>query len=371
MSEDQKKINWWEPQVGEKEKELLLQVLDSNFLNDGEFTTRFEQQLADLLDCKHAVAVTSGTSALFLALVANGIGHGDEVIVPDITFIATANAVVMAGAKPILVDVVPQTLNISPAEIRKAITPQTKAIIPVHISGRPADMLNILKIAEEHGLAVIEDAAEALLSKLNGKCLGTYGQAGVISFSPNKTITTGQGGVILTDDYAIGVRLRELKDQGRPVRGTGGDDIHDRIGYNFKLTNMQAAIGIAQLDKLESRTNKMKETYLKYVDGLKGLEELTLLPFQVEKGEVPQWIDALTHRRDELVEYLLEQNIICRNFWFPLHTHKPYSSPDEQFPQSTELSSKAFWLPSSFLLSEIEIEKVCQHIRSFFGKSRQ
>lgn len=371
MSEAQKKIEWWEPQVGEKERKLLLQVLDSNFLNDGEFTTRFEQQLARLLGCKHAVAVTSGTSALFLALVANGIGHGDEVIVPDITFIATANAVSMTGAKPILVDIDPDTLNLSPAEFKKAITLKTKAVIPVHISGRPADMPGILKMAKDNNLLVIEDAAEALLSKLDGKCLGTYGKAGIISFSPNKTITTGQGGVILTDDDTLEVRLRELKDQGRPVRGTGGDDNHDRIGYNFKLTNMQAAIGIAQLDKLVTRTNKMKQTYLQYFDGLKGLEELTLFPFKVEKGEIPQWVDALSPRRDELVEYLLKQNIICRKFWFPLHTHKPYSLSDDQFPQSTALSLKAFWLPSSFLLTETEIEQVCQHIRSFFRKPSQ
>jgi perosamine synthetase len=327
--------------------------------------------LAELLGCKHAVAVTSGTSALFLALAANGIGPGDEVIVPDVTFIATANAVSMTGAKPVLVDIDPDTLNLSPAEFKKNITSKTKAVIPVHISGRPVDMPAILEIANDHDLVVIEDAAEALLSKLNGKCLGTYGKAGIISFSPNKTITTGQGGVILTNDDVLEVRLRELKDQGRPVRGTGGDDNHDRIGYNFKLTNIQAAIGIAQLDKLVNRTNRMKETYLQYVDGLKGLEELTLFPFKVEKGEVPQWIDALSPKRDELVEYLLKQNIICRKFWFPIHTHKPYSLPDGHFPQSTALSLKAFWLPSSFLLAESEIEQVCQHIRSFFGKSRQ
>jgi perosamine synthetase len=368
VESNKKKIEWWEPQVGEEEKELLLQVLDSNFLNDGEFTTRFENHLKKLLSCKHAVAVTSGTSALFLALAASGIGHGDEVIVPDITFIATANAVVMTGAKPVLVDVDPQTLNISPVEIEKAITSKSKAIIPVHISGRPADLPSILKIAKEKNLVVIEDAAEALLSGLSGKYLGTYGNVGIISFSPNKTITTGQGGVILTDDDILASRLRELKDQGRPVRGTGGDDTHDQIGYNFKLTNLQAAIGIAQLEKLGSRIEKIKNTYRQYQELLKDLEDLTLLPFEIEKGEVPQWIDALSPRRDELVEYLLKQNIICRNFWFPLHTHKPYSAPNSQFPQSTELSSKAFWLPSSFLLSETEIEQVCQQIRSFFGK---
>jgi len=356
--------------VGEEERELLIQVLDSNFLNDGEYTTQFEQKLAHLLGCKHVVAVTSGTSALFLALKACGIGPGDEVIVPDITFIATANAVTMAGAQPVLVDVDPNTLNLSPAEFKKAITPKTKAVIPVHISGRPADMPNILEIAENHNLKVIEDAAEALLSKLNGKCLGTFGQAGILSFSPNKTITTGQGGAILLDDDSLEVRLRELKDQGRPVRGTGGNDIHDQIGYNFKLTNLQAAIGIAQLDKLTARTERMKQTCMMYTEGLSDLEELTLLPFQLEKGEIPQWVDALTQRRDELVEYLQTCDIVCRRFWFPLHAHKPYQLPDDAFTNSTHLSAKAFWLPSSFSLTNADIEQVCNQIRKFFGKNQ-
>jgi perosamine synthetase len=370
MNRTSKKIDWWEPQVGEKERELLLQVMDSNFLNDGEYTTQFEQKLSSLLGCKHVVAVTSGTSALFLALAANNIGPGDEVIVPDITFIATANAVKMSGAKPVLVDVDPKTLNLSPAKFEQAINSRTKAVIPVHISGRPADMPHILEIANNNGLHVIEDAAEALFSKLDDKFLGTFGQAGILSFSPNKTITTGQGGAILLNDNTLEVRLRELKDQGRPVRGTGGNDTHDRIGYNFKLTNLQAAIGIAQLDKLSIRVKRMQQTYLKYAEGLKDLEEITLLPFQIDKGEVPQWVDALTEHRDELVEYLQTCDIFCRRFWFPIHTHKPYRLPDDEFPNSTNLATKAFWLPSSFSLSDADIKKVCNQIRKFFKKNQ-
>ncbi len=368
MSITSRRIDWWEPQVGEEERELLLQVLDSNFLNDGEYTTRFEQKLANLLGCKHVVAVTSGTSALFIALSGSGIGPGDEVIVPDITFIATANAVVLAGAKPVLVDIDPYTLNMSTASLKQAITSKTKAIIPVHVSGRPANMDTILEIANNSGLVVIEDAAEALLSKFKEKYLGTIGNAGIISFSPNKTITTGQGGVVLTNDDTLAIRLRELKDQGRPVRGTGGDDTHDRVGYNFKLTNLQAAIGLAQLNKLTERINRMQKTYLQYKEGLKNIEELQLLPFQTNEGEIPQWVDALSPKRDELVAYLEAQNIFCRRFWFPLHTHKPFLLPDEKFPDSTRMTARAFWLPSSFSLSDADIEQVCSQIRNFFQK---
>jgi len=369
MNQTPKRIDWWEPWVGREERDLLIEVLESNFLNDGKYTTQFEEELAHLLGCKHAVAVTSGTSALFLALVANNVGPGDEVIVPDITFIATANAVVMAGAKPILVDISPDSLNLCPKKFEKAITSQTKAVIPVHISGRPADMPTILEIAEKHDLLVIEDAAEAFSSKLNGKCLGTFGHAGILSFSPNKTITTGQGGAILLDDDSLEVRLRELKDQGRPERGTGGNDRHDRIGYNFKFTNLQAAIGIAQLKRLTARTKRMKQTYLKYLEGLKEIEELTVLPFQVETGEIPQWVDALSSQKDDLIKYLENRNVHCRKFWFPLHTHKPYYLPDDEFPNSTELVSKAFWLPSSFCLSDADIEQVCVHICNFFREN--
>ena len=369
MSTTFKRINWWAPQTGDEEKALILEVLDSNFLNDGEYTTRFERMLADLLGCKHAVAVTNGTSALFLALVGSGIGPGDEVIIPDITFIATANAVKLAGAKPVLVDVDPETLNLSPEQLERAITSLTKAIIPVHVSGRPADMPAILSIAAKHKLVVIEDAAEALLSKLNNKCLGTFGQAGIISFSPNKTITTGQGGIVLLDDDTLEVRLRELKDQGRPARGTGGEDTHDRIGYNFKLTNLQAAIGIAQLNDLPNRIDRMKQNYRQYFEKLRDIDEITLPSFNIEEGEVPQWVDALTPRRDELIKYLEEREIFCKKFWFPMHTHNPYRLPDKNFPNSTRLAAQAFWLPSCFSLSDADVDLVCSQIHKFFRKN--
>ena len=370
MSIVSKRISWWEPQIGEEEKALILEVLDSNFLNDGEYTTRFEKMLADTLGCKHAVAVTNGTTALFLALIGSGVCPGDEVIVPDVTFIATANAVVLAGAKPVLVDIDHKTLSIAPQKIEQAITSNTKAIIPVHVSGRPADMVSILSIAAKHKLIVIEDAAEALSSKLNGQCLGTFGQAGIISFSPNKTITTGQGGVILLNDDTLEVRLRELKDQGRPLRGTGGEDTHNTIGYNFKLTNLQAAIGIAQLSTLSARVARMKLNYLQYLDNLQDIEELSFLPFNIEKGEVPQWVDVLSPRRNELIEFLEEKNIICKKFWFPLHRNKPYLLPDEKFPNSTRLSVNAFWLPSCFSITDPDLDLVCNHIREFFGKTK-
>lgn len=359
------KIQWWAPEIGEEEYNLVSNVLRSNYLNEGEVTASFEKRLATLLGTKYAVAATSGTSAIFLALAGLGVGAGDEVIVPDVTFIATANAVTMTGARPVLVDVDSATLTMDPEALLRAITPRTKAVVPVHVSGRAADLASILEIARQHGLYVVEDAAEAFMSKLDGRCLGTFGVAGCLSFSPNKTITTGQGGAVLTDDDKLNYRLRELKDQGRPARGTGGDDVHHSIGYNFKFTNVQAAIGLGQLDYLESRLARMRDIYRWYSRGLSGVDGLTLPGFQLERGESPQWTDAFVDRRDELDRYLAENGVDCRRFWFPIHTQAPYRLPDDNFPNSTRLARKALWLPSAFTLSEEDIGAVCQHVRQF------
>jgi perosamine synthetase len=360
-------IEFWTPQFGPEEKALLADVVDSGFLNDGQLTSRFERQVAGLLGCKHAVATTSGTAAIFLALAGIGVGVGDEVIVPDVTFIATANAVSLAGAKPVLVDVNPHTLNIDPQSVERAITPRTKAIVPVHISGRAADMDSLIDVANRHGLLIVEDAAEAFLSKYQGKYLGTFGIAGCFSLSPNKTITTGQGGLIATDDDRLHVRLRELKDQGRPVRGTGGDDAHNSVGYNFKFTDMQAAVGLAQLRDVPRRIQRMKGNYRGYRDGLRGVQDVSVIPFRIEEGELPQWTDILVSRRDDLYDYLAGRGMRGRRFWHPLHTQTPYRAPAEHFPNSAQQVPRAMWLPSAFTLSDEDVAAVCAEIRNFAG----
>lgn len=360
-----KKIPWWAPQVGSaEERQLINQALDSNFVNEGPLTTEFEQNIARLVGSKFAIATPNCTSAIFLALKALGVGHGDEVIVPDITFIATANAVHLTGATPILVDIEPLTLTISIDAIRQAVTSRTKAIVPVHVTGRAANMDAIISLANEYNLMVVEDAAEALLSKYHGKFLGTLGQAGCFSFSPNKTITTGQGGMIVTNDPGLHTRLRMLKDHGRPVRGTGGDDRHDTIGYNFKFTDLQAAVGLGQLKLLPERTARMKRNYELYTQELKEIPSLKIFPNQ--DGETPQWTDALLENRDKLADYLKQQNIDSRKYWFPLHQQLAYKLPDTNFPNSTRLSPQALWLPSAYTLTDEDVLIVCQEIKNFY-----
>ena len=314
---ENKKIPWWQPRVEREDYEFIKQALDANFINEGPLAERLEKEIASFLDAKYAVATTSGTIAIFLSLKAVGIGYGDEVIVPDATFIATANAVELTGAKPILVDINPNTLTISVDAIKKAVTPKTKAIIPVHVTGRGADMEKIMEIAKKQNLFVIEDAAEALGSKHSAKggsasggkekYLGTWGDTGCFSFAANKTLATGQGGMIVTNSDEIFNRLRPLKDQGRFVRGTGGDDAHNTIGYNFRLTDLQAAVGLGQFAHLKERLARMKRNYKLYAENLKDIKEIKIFPSTDE--ETPQWTDIITNKRDELEKYLREKNI--------------------------------------------------------------
>jgi perosamine synthetase len=359
-------IPWWRPEATGKEIDLLREVVASNYFNDGEWTRHFEAEVARRVGTRFAVATTSGTTALYCALNALGIGPGDEVLVPDITFVATANAVSMAGASVVLVDVDPVTLAMCPEDCRRRITPRSRAIIPVHVSGRGGTVVAIAALGKEQGLPLVEDAAEALLSRHRGRLLGTYGTLGCFSFSPNKTLTTGQGGIVVTDDASLCERLHALKDQGRTVQGTGGDDLHPTIGFNFKFTNLQAAFGLAQLAVLEERIESQKRIYREYLAGLAGLGPVRLFPCAVDEGEVPQWTDVEANQRDALATALEAQGIGCRRFWFPLHAQKPYFQPGGRFPVATRLAARALWLPSAFQLTSSEVQTVCSAIRRFY-----
>jgi perosamine synthetase len=295
--------------------------------------------------------------------------QGDDVILPDITFIATANAVKLAGASPLLVDVNPKTFCIDPASIKSAITDRTTAIIPVHVSGRAAQMDSILEIARKYDLRVIEDAAEAFGSRTRDGALGTFGDVGCLSFTATKIITTGQGGMVVTKDPDIHRRLRELKDQGRAVRGTGGADKHDSLGYNFKLTNLQAAVGLAQLETLAARQDHSRRIFNIYRDLLQDNPKVQLPGFDMTSGECPLWVDALVNGRDSLHDYLVARNIETRKFWYPLHTQIPYRSADEKFDASMMVSSNALWLPSSLTLNDDDISRTCEEINEWAKKS--
>ncbi len=238
-----------QPWIDDSEMHELMKVVQSTFVTEASLTKEFEQMTRDLTKAKHAIAVANGTLGLFCALKALGIGIGDEVIVPDLTFIASANAIIMAGAKPVFCDVEINTLCIDIEKAKSKVTANTKAIMPVHLYGQSADMVKVLNFAKENNLKVIEDAAQGVGVLFEGKHVGTFGDIGILSYYGNKTITTGEGGIILTNDDELAKICYRLKNHGRDTKGTF---IHEHIGFNFSFTEMQAALGVSQMKKLNA-----------------------------------------------------------------------------------------------------------------------
>lgn len=365
VSETAKKIDWFMPEMSGGEMKRLRDVIDRNYVNDGPLSREFERQIARRIGVAHAVAVTNGTSAITLALMACGVGPGDEVIVPDFTFIATANAARLAGATVVLADVHPTRLTLSLETVKALVTPRTKAVVPVDVNGRAADYRGIEKFCRENSISLVTDSCEAMGSFFDGRAMGSFGDAGCLSFSPNKTITCGQGGMVLTNSAVLNDRLLELKDQGRRVRGTGGDDLHPVMGYNFKFSDLHAAVGLAQLDAFEQRVKNSVERdqwYRQALDGLPGVEFPTNEP-----GEVLQWTDVLLDCRDHARTALLARQIDSRPYWLPIHRQNPYKRDDVGFANTIDLSRRALWLPSTFSITESDVARVADGIRAAVG----
>jgi perosamine synthetase len=358
MSNPDKSIAWFGPHLTGLELERLRDVLDRQYINDGPLAREFERRIARLVGTRHAVAVTSGTAAIALALLAAGIGPGDEVLVPDLTFAATANAVRLAGAEVKLVDVEPDRFGIDPDGVVAAIGPRTRAVVAVDVNGRGADYRRLEPICEDAGLVLICDSAEALGSRYDGRMLGSFGLAGCFSFSANKTITAGQGGIVTTDSDALCQRLRELKDQGRRHGGTGGDDLHPVIGFNFKFTDLQAAVAMPQLDQIEQRIAAARRRDTAYAKRLANQPGLTLPPFD-EPGEVRQWSDVLIDNRAVVSAALDADGIGNRAFWLPLHRQEPYAADAARFPNSRDISRRGLWLASRFDLDDADFDRIC------------
>jgi len=360
---DTKAIPWFAPQCSETEAAAVKAVIESNYINDGQVTRALEEKIAKFLGVQHCVAVTNGTTALTLSLMGLDIGSGAEVIVPDLTFIATANAVRLAGAEVKLVDIEPLRFTIDPEQVRAAIGPKTKAVIAVDVNGRGANYEALESICREHHLALICDSAEALGSQYAGRYLGTFGDAGCFSFSANKTISSGQGGMIATNNTELYYRLRELKDQGRRFGGTGGDDLHPVLGFNFKYTNLQAAVALAQFEKLSSRLKHFQARDSWYQNALLNCPGIILPPLSNESSEIRQWTDILCDERDKIEAEFNKHQIGYRPFWFPLHRQKPYFLADQNFKNAISISNRGLWLPSSFELTYQDVLKVTTLIR--------
>jgi len=346
-----------EPLLGEEELNNIVEVIKSGWISSrGKFIPEFEEKFAQYCGVKYGVATSNGTAALHLALATLGIKEGDEVIIPTLTFIATANAVRYTGAKSVFIDSHPDYWCIDPGKIEKAITPKTKAIIPVHLYGHPCNMGRIMTTARKHNLYVIEDAAEAHGAEYKGKKVGSFGDISCFSFYGNKIITTGEGGMCLTSDETLAERMKILRDHGmNPDRRYW----HDIVGFNYRMTNMQAAVGVAQLVKLDRFIERKRDIVKWYSAGLKDLVEKGVIKLHLEMpwAKCVSWMfsilieDGSGTNRGELMRKLGEKGIDVRPLFYPIHTMPPYKSR-QNFPNAEALSKKGISLPSGVGLEE-------------------
>jgi len=359
------RINQMEPWIGEEEKRAVMEYLESGgWLTEFKSTQEFEKMLADYVGSTHASVVSNGTVSLTIAMMALGIKGEDEVIVPDFTMIASATSVLLAGAKPILVDVDRSNLCLDLDKAEEAITPRTKAIMFVSIDGRCSDMNKVVALARRRNLFLIEDTAQSLGSRYRGKHLGTFGDVGSFSFSSPKVITTGQGGALVTDDEELYERILLIKNFGRRESGV---DYHKILGYNFKFTDLQAVIGIEQMKKLDWRVKRKKEMYKLYHDLLQDISQIEFIDTNLQDTS-PWFIDILVEHRDDLASFLDKKGIGTRPFHPAIHTQPPFSHVHGDFKNAEYVSQRGLWLPSSSFLTDDDIARVCTEIRTHFQR---
>lgn len=334
-------------------------ILSTWISSSGKYIKEFEDKFSYYCGCKYGVATSNGTTALHLALVALGIGKGDEVIVPNLTFAATINVVLHTGATPVIVDVEEDSWCIDPKSIEESITDKTKAIIPVHLYGQPCDMKKIMMIAKEHNLYVVEDCAEAHGAEFNGQKVGSFGDVGCFSFFGNKVITTGEGGMCITNSQKLSDKMRVLRDHGMSKTKKYW---HDEIGYNYRMTNIQAAIGVAQLEKIDNLLAKRLEVENMYCDSLRDIHNITLQSCNLANRNKITWLVSIlvdSSKRDKTLEVLKDNGVDVRPFFYPLSEmdiYKKYAAVNLE--NSCMISSRGLNLPTVVNLDVTVIEKI-------------
>lgn len=354
------RITMASPIFNGKEKEYLNDCIDTGWISaNGPYVQRFETEFADYCNTKYALACSNGTVTLHLILKAVGIGPGDEVIMPALTYIATANTVRYCGAAPVFVDCLPDSWNIDPVAVEKAITKHTKAIMPVHLYGLSADMTALRQIGEKHSIPIIEDAAEAHGAVWDGRRVGSIGIAGSFSFFGNKIITTGEGGMIVTNNEALYQKMKILRSQGMDPRRRYW---HEMIGYNYRMTNMQAAVGVAQLENIEWHLQQRQRVAAEYRKAFQGpLAEYV----DIQKVTSPEnhvyWMmsiilkDRVTKSRDCVMDEMELRGIEMRPLFYPVYQMPPYLEYGTSCPIAERLSSRGINLPTHAGLNEEKI----------------
>jgi len=364
------KVNLSRPDVTEAEIQAVVEVLRTPNLSLGPKIPEFEEKMAKYIGVKYAAAVNSGTSGLFLCLKAFGIGKGDEVITTPFTFIATTNSILMVEAIPVFVDIDPTNLNIDPAKIEAKITKKTKAIMPVDVFGNPANMDKVCQIAKKHNLVVIEDSCEALGSELNGKKAGSFGDVGLFGLYPNKQNTTGEGGLIVSDNEEVIDICKSLRNQGRGK--AGGWLAHERLGYNFRMCDINAAMGIVQLSRIEEFVQKRGVVAKMYQELLAG-ESRIIVPQSPANARMSWFVfviqlkGALAAKRNNILKAMTEQGIGVSNY-FPPVTLQPFmveqfGFKDGDFPISDAVCKCTIALPFYNNLSKDDAALVCKTLK--------
>lgn len=362
------------PWINKEELIQVSKVIKSTFLTENKYTKKFEKKFRSITGAKYAIAINNWTMGLFCCLKALNIGKNDEVIVPDITFVASANAVILAGAKVILCDVDSKTLNISTSNIEKLITKRTKAIMPVHLYGNSCDMTKIIKIAKKHNLKIIEDAAQGLGVFHKKKHVGTIGDVGGFSFYGNKLITTGEGGIILTNKKKIYNEILQLKNHGRKTKGKF---IHEKIGFNFMFTDLQAAIGIAQINKLKKIISKKLKIYKYYKSHINDNEKIKYIEKIDNTSSVYWFSNIITKQASKLRKFLSKKNIQTRNCFYPLSLQPCYRNNNNIIKKYVNINNslniyKSFLsLPSAAQININELNRVIKNINSFYEKKNK
>jgi perosamine synthetase len=357
------------PEIRGNEWKYIKDCLDTNWVSSaGSYVNKFENEFAKYIDSKYAVVTMNGTAALELALRTLGIGNEDEVIVSSLTFISPVNTIKYVGAEPVFVDVCRDAWVMDAEKVEELITPKTKAILPVHIYGQPVDMDKIMEIARRHNLYVIEDATESLGATYHGKNLGNIGDIGCFSFNGNKLITTGAGGMLVTNNEETGKKAKYLSTQTKKVFENGGF-YHDEIGYNFRMPNLLAAMGCAQLENIAEYREIKRKNALFYNELLKDVKGITI-PVEKENTNNAYWLysilveDEYPISRDQLIIKLKENGIEARTFFVPVHSMPPYvNCKHGEMSITNELGKKGINLPSSVGIKKEDIEKVCKVIK--------
>lgn len=352
------------PEVTADDISAVVKVLASGTLSLGPALVAFEQAVADYVGARHGIGVNSGTSGLHLCVRAAGIGAGDEVITSPFSFVASANCILYEGARPVFADIEEETLGLDPGAVAACIGPATRAILPVHVFGQPAALDPLMALADDHGLTVIEDACEALGAEYQGRRVGTFGQSACFSFYPNKQITTGEGAVIVTDCDRVADRMRSLRNQGRGAMGAWLE--HEILGYNYRLTEMSAALGLSQMQRVDQILAARERVAARYAEALGAIEGVDLIKPARDTTRM-SWFAAIArldprYDRDRVIARLGERGIPARAYFSPLHLQPLYRERfgyrGGEFPVTERVARSTLALPFFNALSNAQVDHV-------------